>query len=157
MAWMVIAMQTKVPPPVYAVLVVLMAVGTNWLTPGWRVLPTATVWVGAAIMIAGAVLVGIAVLQLIRARTTIEPMDPSRTTMIVTTGVYRLTRNPMYLAMFAECLGLALILRNPVAMIGPLLFPVVITFMQIIPEERALRLKFGTEYEQYCARVRRWI
>ena len=59
--------------------------------------------------------------------------------------------------MFAEVLGLALVLRNPLALIGPLLFPVVITVVQIIPEERALGLKFPAQYPQYCARVRRWI
>lgn len=150
-------MQTKVPPPFYAFLAALLAIGANLLTPGWRVLPYLALWVGVALMVAGGFVVVTAVVQFKRAGTTIEPMDPSRTSTIVTTGAFRLSRNPMYLAMFAEVLGLALILRNPLALIGPLLFPVVVTVLQIIPEERALNLKFGAQYQDYCARVRRWI
>lgn len=150
-------MQTKVPPPLYALAAAVMAVGINLLTPAWRLLPAPVLWIGVALMAAGVAIIVIAVLQFMRARTTIEPMDPSRTSSMVTTGVYRVSRNPTYLAMFAEVLGLALILRNPLAMIGPLLFPVVITIVQIIPEERALGLKFPEQYQQYCARVRRWI
>lgn len=150
-------MQTKVPPPFYALLAALLAIGANLLTPDWRVLPDVALWVGGALMVAGGFVVVTAVVQFKRAGTTIEPMDPSRTLTLVTSGVFRLTRNPMYLAMFAEVLGLALILRNPLALIGPLLFPVVVTLLQIIPEERALKLKFGARYQDYCARVRRWI
>lgn len=150
-------LKTKVPPPIYALLAAALALGTNWLTPGWRVLPGAALWIGVTIMVAGAALVIVAVIQLVRAQTTIEPMDPSRTTTIVASGAYGISRNPMYLAMFAEVLGLALILRNPLALIGPLLFPIVITLVQIIPEEQALGRKFGAVYEQYRTRVRRWI
>jgi protein-S-isoprenylcysteine O-methyltransferase Ste14 len=90
-----------------------------------------------------------------RARTPIIPDRPAR--QLVVTGPYRLSRNPMYLGLGALYSGLALILN----MAWPLvLLPVVLltlTAVVIVHEERHLRDAFGSEYDEYCRRVRRWM
>jgi protein-S-isoprenylcysteine O-methyltransferase Ste14 len=74
---------------------------------------------------------------------------------VVNTGIFRFTRNPIYLAFILLLLGWALFLASPWALLGPLAYALYIARFQIIPEERALAAKFGTEYQQYRTRVRR--
>ena len=92
-----------------------------------------------------------------KAQTTVNPLAPNRSTAVVSTGVYRITRNPMYLGMALILLGLALYLASPWALLGPLVFAAFITRFQIQPEERALTARFGAAYTAYCTQVRRWL
>ena len=92
-----------------------------------------------------------------RARTTVNPLAPGKTSAIVATGVYRITRNPMYLGMLAMLMGVAVFLAAPAALLGPGAFVAYITRFQILPEERALTGKFGEPYLSYCRQVRRWL
>ena len=92
-----------------------------------------------------------------KAKTTISPLRPNRAAAVVTTGVYRITRNPMYLGLVLILLGLALYLASPWAVLGPLVFVAYITRYQIKPEERVLAAHFGAPYTAYCAQVRRWL
>jgi protein-S-isoprenylcysteine O-methyltransferase Ste14 len=104
----------------------------------------------------GIVIAGLGSLAFRRARTTTNPMKPATASSVVTGGVYRHTRNPMYLGTAAVLLGWAAFLAVPWAFLGPVLFIAFITRFQIIPEERALAAKFGGEYTEYQERVRRW-
>ena len=97
------------------------------------------------------------VLSFRRARTTVNPFAPERTVNIVSSGIYRLSRNPMYLGMACILTGWAVWLWQVQAVLGVVLFVAWITRFQIIPEERVLTQKFGTEYRQYRQRVRRWV
>ena len=92
-----------------------------------------------------------------RARTTVNPFAPERTVNIVSSGIYRLSRNPMYLGMACILTGWAVWLWQVQAVLGVVLFVAWITRFQIIPEERVLTQKFDTEYRQYRQRVRRWV
>lgn len=92
-----------------------------------------------------------------RARTTVNPTRPEATSSLVTTGIFRVTRNPMYLGLFLVLAGWAAHLANAAALAGPLLFAVYITRFQILPEERVLAAKFGPDFEAYKLRTRRWI
>ncbi len=92
-----------------------------------------------------------------RARTTINPVRIETASSLVTTGVYRFTRNPMYLGLTSLLSAWAVYLAVPGAALGPLTFLVFTTRYQIIPEERALRQKFGSAYDGYARRVRRWL
>lgn len=76
---------------------------------------------------------------------------------LVTNGVYRHSRNPIYLGMVVLLFGWALILTNWLSMMGVIAFVWFITLFQILPEENALAQIFGDEYRQYKRRVRRWI
>jgi len=91
------------------------------------------------------------------AGTTVNPMQPTATSSMVTSGVYRLSRNPMYVGLLLALAGWAVFLSHAL----PFLFlPAFVMYMnrfQIAPEERALSAKFGDEYEAYKRAVRRWL
>jgi protein-S-isoprenylcysteine O-methyltransferase Ste14 len=91
------------------------------------------------------------------ARTTINPFDPSRASVLVTGGIYRLTRNPMYLSLLLLLVAYAMRLESWVQWVGPALFAAYVTRFQIIPEERILTMKFGAAFLAYMRRTRRWI
>jgi protein-S-isoprenylcysteine O-methyltransferase Ste14 len=92
-----------------------------------------------------------------RARTTINPFKPENSTALVTSGIYRFTRNPMYVGLTLVLLGWAAFLCSAWALLGPVVFVVYINRFQISPEERVLSAKFGAAYTEYTARVRRWL
>lgn len=92
-----------------------------------------------------------------RARTTINPIRPEKATALVTAGIYRFTRNPMYLGLALVLLGWAAFVGSLLALAGPIAFVLYIDRFQIAPEERVLLAKFGSAYAEYKARVRRWL
>ena len=98
----------------------------------------------------------IAILQFYRANTTVDPVNPSRTTTLVTNGIYNYSRNPMYLGMLLFLLTWGLWLGNVFNIILAAGFVAVMNKFQILPEENALQEKFGKEYDMYCKFVRRW-
>ena len=98
-----------------------------------------------------------AITQFRRVQTTVNPHEPGTATTLVTSGIYAWTRNPMYLGLATLLLGWAIGLGTLSPFAGPLLFIPMIQLIQILPEEQALRARFGRDYEQYCARVNRWL
>jgi protein-S-isoprenylcysteine O-methyltransferase Ste14 len=76
---------------------------------------------------------------------------------LVISGVYRISRNPMYLGMLLFLCAWALYIGNPLSGVGAVLFGVVMNVFQIAPEEKVLSEKFGKAYLDYCSKVRRWI
>jgi protein-S-isoprenylcysteine O-methyltransferase Ste14 len=92
-----------------------------------------------------------------RAHTTVNPVHVDQASSIVTNGVYRLTRNPMYVGLALLLTAWAIWLAVPWAFAGPALFGLYIYRFQILPEERAMEAKFGAEYLAYKQRVRRWL
>ncbi|GMU42721.1 MAG: hypothetical protein AMXMBFR25_07070 [Lysobacterales bacterium] len=92
-----------------------------------------------------------------RRRTTANPMHPERASTLVRSGVYRLTRNPMYLGMLFALLALAVALANAATL---LILPAFIVYMnrfQILPEERHLAHRFGADFQNLRREVRRWL
>jgi protein-S-isoprenylcysteine O-methyltransferase Ste14 len=92
-----------------------------------------------------------------RARTTVNPLTPDATTALVESGIYRLTRNPMYLGFLLLLLAEIVWLANPVALLAAPAFVLYLNRFQIGPEERALRNRFGAKFQSYSHRVRRWL
>ena len=86
-----------------------------------------------------------------------NPTKPGATSSLVTGGVFRLTRNPMYLSLVLYLLAWAVYLSNWLALLLVPLFVLYLDRFQIKPEERALSALFGPEYASYQARVRRWL
>src|SRR6266571_5606379 len=84
-----------------------------------------------------------------RAKTTMNPIKPGAASSLVSSGVYRFTRNPMYLGLSVSLLGWAMFLSNPLALLGVPLFVLYINRFQINPEERVLSSLFGAEYAAY--------
>ena len=92
-----------------------------------------------------------------KAKTTVNPLQPSKTNTLVVEGLYRISRNPMYLGLAILLSGWLTWLGNPANIALLIGFLTYITVFQIKPEEAVLREKFGAEYDAYCRRVRRWI
>lgn len=99
----------------------------------------------------------IALVHFLRSRTTINPLKPESASALVTGGIYRFTRNPMYLGLATLLLAWAIYLGNLAALAGLPLFILYMNRFQIASEERALEARFGAEYIAYRARVRRWV
>lgn len=150
-------LETKIPPVLWwawgalAVLLVAETFGDD-LAAGWGR------FVAVLLLIAG-VGVGVsAVLGFRRAETTFDPHNIDNTSSLVTDGIYKFTRNPMYLALLSLLLGWGL-WRGSIlaALIGAVVFVALVTRMQIVPEERMLAEKFGDEFEEFSSRTRRWL
>jgi protein-S-isoprenylcysteine O-methyltransferase Ste14 len=92
-----------------------------------------------------------------RSRTTVDPRSPSATSALVTTGVYRLTRNPMYVGALLALAAWATHIGNGLAFAGLPAFVVYLNRFQIAPEERVLRATFGSSFGDYQRSVRRWL
>jgi len=150
-------LESKIPPPVVAIVIGLAMWGA---APWGPALPVEAGWRRglSAVLLAVAVAFDLAGLLAFRAmRTTVNPLAPTRATALVTGGVYRVTRNPMYVGLCVLLLAWAMYLGALAPWLGPPLFVAYITRFQIQPEERALRRLFGGRYAQYTARVRRWL
>jgi protein-S-isoprenylcysteine O-methyltransferase Ste14 len=151
------ALELKVPPPI----VTLVLAFLMWLTPavaGLEQIPDPARVLGAVILVCVGQGIAIAgMLAFRRAKTTVNPVQASLASSLVVQGVYRHTRNPMYLGLLLTLLAWAVFLANPLAVLGVVVYVLYITRFQIIPEERVLASLFGAEYEAYRASVRRWL
>jgi len=151
------SLELKVPPPVVALLTgLLMWAAAHWL-PGLRLLPVPPLVLPALLAVLGAASTISGMASFRRLGTTVNPLQPAKATALATGGVYRLTRNPMYLGLLLVLTGWALALGSIPAWAGPVVFVAWITLLQILPEERVLATLFGADYAAYCARVRRWL
>jgi len=97
-----------------------------------------------------------ALIQFYMAKTTTNPKNPSKATFLVTNGIYKYSRNPMYLGLLLILLGWALWLNNAFNVLLAAGFVSYMNTFQIQPEESSLASLFGKEYKHYCIRVRRW-
>ena len=113
--------------------------------------------VAVAIAVLGAAIAVAGVWAFRRHGTTVNPTAPDKTTSIVWDGIYRYTRNPMYLGLALVLAGWAIFLSNLAALLVLPAFIGYMTQFQIKPEERALVAKFGPRYAEYMANVRRWV
>lgn len=107
--------------------------------------------------VVGLALMALAVLSFARARTTVNPLRPARASSLVTSGVFALSRNPIYLADLLWLVAWALWLGHPGNVLLLAFFAWYLTRFQILPEEQALAGLFGEDYAAYCRRVRRWL
>ncbi|MCU0626859.1 MAG: isoprenylcysteine carboxylmethyltransferase family protein [Gemmatimonadaceae bacterium] len=148
----------RVPPPLYFV----AALAVGWLgDAAWRPLPIAPdeefpiELLGGLVITIGVVLAVTGVLTFRAARTGILPHTPA--TQVVTTGPYRITRNPMYTGMAIVTIGVALLVNSWWPLLSlPVALALLVRFV-VRREEAYLRRKFGSAYRAYCARVRRWL
>lgn len=150
-------MNPLVPPPVVVAIigVVMWAVGRKLELGKFEAALQAPV--AGVLLIVGLLLMFVAVASFIAAKTTVNPLRPSRTSSLVTTGIFRISRNPMYLGDLLVLAALAVWLGNVVNVVLLVFFIWYINRFQIIPEERALTNLFGESYVAYCSRVRRWL
>ena len=150
-------LEHKIPPPVVA-LIVAAAMWMNSISGPKLDLPF-EVRLGAALVIAavGVVFDLLGLLAFRAAKTTINPLKPQKTSALVTTGIYRLSRNPMYVGLVCFLLAWTAFLAALWPLAGPILFVFYVNRFQIEPEERLLAQRFGDAFRDYKARVRRWL
>jgi protein-S-isoprenylcysteine O-methyltransferase Ste14 len=151
------SLELKIPPPFVALALGLLM----WLASSVAQLievpfalrlgiALALLAVGQSISISGMV-------AFRRAKTTMNPIEASAASSLVCSGVYRFTRNPMYLGLLITLLAWAVFLSNPLALLFLPLYVLYINRYQIDPEERVLASLFGAEYAAYKKKVRRWL
>jgi protein-S-isoprenylcysteine O-methyltransferase Ste14 len=150
-------LELKIPP----LAVGLIVGGLMWLAK--RAAPTLSFAfpgrqaVAIIVAIAGATIIGIGIVSFSRAKTTVNPMKPDSASSLVVSGIYGMTRNPMYLGFFVILIGWAIFLSNALALVCLPLFILYMNRFQIEPEERALASLFGEAFTAYRSRVRRWL
>lgn len=150
-------LELKIPP----VALVIITAGLMWL--GSRYAPRLNFELPFRWMIAsvfgwlGFVICALGIVEFRRVKTTVNPTKPEAASSLVTSGIYRHTRNPMYLGFFMILAGWTAMTANLTAF---LLLPAFVLYMnefQIKPEERALKSIFGEQFRAYCSVVRRWV
>jgi protein-S-isoprenylcysteine O-methyltransferase Ste14 len=150
-------LELKVPPVLTWLIFAAAMFGLARATPGLSWTVTGTSIIAAALVATGLVTALLGVLAFRDMRTTVNPLTPDATSAVVSRGVYRVSRNPMYLGFVLALAGWAVCLSNALAATAVPAFVAYMTQFQIKPEERALLAKFGTEFAQYMSRVRRWL
>lgn len=151
------SLDLKIPPLVLALaMAALMGLLAHaWPTLGLR-LPARAVLASLALL-AGAGIAVAAIVAFRRAHTTVSPLAPERSSALVAGGVYRFSRNPMYLGVTLILLGWAIWLANALAIASVAAFVAWINRFQITPEEKALAQRFGADFAAYRASTRRWL
>jgi protein-S-isoprenylcysteine O-methyltransferase Ste14 len=153
----VASLELRIPPRLVALAIGLAMWAASDVGPRFNLLQShhwATALVGALI---GAAVTFAGAITLRAAKTTLLPMKPRNTSALVTHGIYRLSRNPMYLGLALALVGWAAFLSAAWPLLGPILFVLYVNRFQIRPEERALTDLFGVEYTNYSRQVRRWL
>ncbi len=150
-------MSLRIPPIVQLLVCAVLAWALAKFTPQLAFGAPFWVYAGYGLVAAGIFLLALALLAFARAGTTVNPLVPEQAETLVTTGLYRFTRNPMYLAMALILIGGALSLSNIAALAAPTIFVSAMTVLQIKPEERALQSVFGDAFTAYRERTRRWL
>jgi len=150
-------LKLKIPPPIY----LLLIVGAMWLLdhffPIINLISEPWNKLGFLAIIFALITDGMSLIAFFRFHTTINPVHPENTKILVTTGTYQYTRNPMYVGLLFVLVGWAILLGSlsPVFMLPVFIW--IITVEQIIPEEEILEQKFGQKYRDYKNAVNRWL
>ena len=151
------ALELKIPPPAVAALVAAAMWGISLATPALEFPGLPRVAIAAALAVIGFCIDVAGLISFRRAKTTINPLKPGTTSALVTSGIYRMSRNPMYLGLLFLLVAWAVFLASAWAMLGPAAFVLYINRFQIEPEERILTTLFGADYSAYKSAVRRWL
>ena len=151
------SLELKIPPPAIAVVAAVAMWALSRGAPSLQVPTGIRLPLALAVALAAVGFSVAGVISFRRAKTTLNPTAPQLTSSLVSSGIYAVTRNPMYLGLLLALIAWAIFLSSAWALLGPLAFFLYIGRFQIAPEERALSALFGAEYTTYMSRVRRWL
>jgi protein-S-isoprenylcysteine O-methyltransferase Ste14 len=149
------SLKNKIPPPLVTLFFGVVIYYSTALIPSVSLKYQCLLAV--LVLIMGITIILAAILSFRRLQTTINPLQPDKATSLVVSGIFRLSRNPMYLGMLLILIAVSLASG---AVVGLFLLPAFIayiSFFQILPEEKAMRELFSDQYAEYCKKVRRWI
>lgn len=147
--------QVRFPPPLIFVGGLLLGLAASDVFDLSVIAGSWPATLGWSLVVLGSVFIGAALGWFFSAGTNPEPWK--RDSALVTKGLYRITRNPMYLGMAFACLGIALAYGSIGGLLGTMVSILLVDRFVIAREERHLETVFGDEYEAYRKRVRRWI
>jgi len=150
-----LSLSNKIPPPIVALICALLIYFSADLLP--RLVFDYQNMLAVLFAVAGLAVFAAAIIPFVKLRTTVNPLAPKSATTLVTGGVFRFSRNPMYLAMLLLILGVWVFTG---AISGIFLLPSFVAYIsifQILPEEQAMGELFPEAYQTYCKSVRRWI
>jgi protein-S-isoprenylcysteine O-methyltransferase Ste14 len=150
------SLELKVHPPIVLFISLILTYGLSHFLP---LLPMPSIYFGLHLYIgASGILVAFAgIWEFRKAKTTIDPTKPEKASYLVSGGIYRVTRNPMYLGMQLIIIAAIFKFGNVYSFISLPAFIFYITQFQIKPEERIIERIFGEEYILYKKKVRRWL
>jgi protein-S-isoprenylcysteine O-methyltransferase Ste14 len=150
-------LEHKIPPPLVAAAIAFAMWSLSSLLPKSAASENTRLALSITIALIGIGFALAGVIAFRRSRTTVNPLHPEQATALVTGGVYRISRNPMYVGMLLCLLAWAIYLASPLSLAGPVAFILFINRFQIEPEEKILAAKFGASFSAYCASARRWL
>ena len=149
------SLELKIPPPVIALVLAVAMWGVSENTFAWPVPNVVRLSLALALVAIGVAFSTAGIIEFRRAQTTVNPRKPEAASTLVSSGVFKITRNPMYVGLVLFLVAWAVVLSSLWALFGPLVFALYIRRFQITPEERVLSSIFGAEYVAYKERVRR--
>lgn len=149
-------LETKIPPPIVAV---LFGLGMWALATVLPVVDVSSVRIvtAAVVTIAAAVFALSGIVSFRRAKTTINPVNPEKASSLVSSGIYGVSRNPMYVGLALLLVAWAVYLSSLWSLVGVCGFILYVNRFQITPEEQTLTTLFGDQFLSYQAKVRRWL
>lgn len=150
-------LENRLPPPLLTMIVAIAMWATARGFAPIPIDPILHVSVTALCSLVALAFGGSGVAEFRRRRTTIDPVNIDQASQVVTSGIYRLTRNPMYVGLTGLLTTWAIWLAVPWTFLGPVFFALFINRFQIRPEERVMAARFGPDYAAYRQRVRRWL
>lgn len=149
-------LKLKIPP----VVIFFLCLGLVWIIksymPAWLDIMTSKEIV-AGIIAVGALIAVAGVIQFFVSSTSVDPHKPEKASKLVSSGIYRISRNPMYLGMLIFLIAAVLKWGEPLGLLVIPLYVIYMDHFQIRPEEEIMEQKFGEEYRVYKDKVRRWI
>ena len=144
-----------VMPPTYLFIAIVIMVALHFILPAAIIIRTPWHMTGIIPLVTGLILNLVADRDFKKHRTTVKPFEES--TALITAGVYRLSRNPMYLGFELILIGVALFLGSLTPFAVVILFPLLMEARFIRAEEQMLAQQFGRSWLAYKEEVRRWI
>jgi protein-S-isoprenylcysteine O-methyltransferase Ste14 len=142
-------------PTYYLLFAILITVALHFLLPGTIIVPMPWNLLGLVPLAVGILINLIADRAFHKAGTTVKPFQESTT--LITEGVFRISRNPMYLGFLLVLIGIAVLLRSLTPWFIVPLFAILMDRVFIAAEERMLQTRFGQTWSEYKAKVRRWV
>jgi protein-S-isoprenylcysteine O-methyltransferase Ste14 len=148
-------LKNKIPPPIVTLIFAALIYFSSEWSPSIVFLGQNLI--SLFLMTVGFIVLLIAISAFIKLKTTINPLKPEAASSLVTTGIFRISRNPMYLGMLLLIISLWI---KTGAVLGFILvagFIAYLNYFQILPEEQAMKGLFSDKYKTYCQQVRRWL
>ena len=147
-------LKTKIPPPLITLICILII---YFFEKEFIFFEDWNIYISGFFLLWGLIVIAFAVFKFAKTKTTVDPTKPSKTSSLVISGIYRITRNPMYLGMLFLIISFTF---YKLSLAGAIIIPSFIFYInkyQIEPEEYEMRKKFGENFEDYCKKVDRWI